>query len=225
MVPYFVQYAAEKVTHNLKNLFVLKQMLELTMALLDNDNLFMDPYINSLVPVVLTCLLSPHIGAPGSTQEEFPLRAGAASIMGKVAKKYAKASQTLPARLARSCLKTFLDPKKPFETHYGAILGLEAVSGREGVRTLIIPNLKEYGRLVQDTIEVGQTNTNSAEYVLSAIIGVLQGLREDAGPLVNGFASGDVESQRSKLEAKFGSLITNRIVAQGDPKLIQAVLT
>lgn len=225
LVPYFVQYAAEKVTHNLKNLFVLKEMLDLTMALLENDNLFMDPYINSLVPVVLTCLLSPHIGAPGSSQEEFPLRASAASIVGRLAKKYAKASQTLRARLARSCLKTFLDPKKPLETHYGAILGLEAVSGREGVRTLIIPNLKEYSKLIQEALESGQPNAASAEYVLAAIIGVLEGLREDAGPLVNGFASGDVESQRSKLENKVGPLITDRIIAQGDPKLVQAILT
>ena len=224
LVPYFVQYAAEKVTHNLKNLFVLRQMMDLTMALLENDNLFIDPYINSLVPVALTCLVSPHIVSSGNLLDQYPLRSLAASILGRMAKKYAKASQTLRPRLARSCLKTFLDPKKPLETHYGAILGLKAVSGQEGVRSLIIPNLKEYSKLVQEALDSGPPNSQAAEFVIGAIIGALQDLKDENGPLLNGYASGDVEMQRTKLEAKFGALLTNRIIREGDPKLVQAVM-
>ena len=47
LVPYFVQYIAEKVTHNLKNLFILTQMMQLTIAMLENKNLYIDPYVNS----------------------------------------------------------------------------------------------------------------------------------------------------------------------------------
>ena len=45
LVPYFVQFIAEKVTHNLKNLFVLTQMMQLTTAMLDNSNLYVEPYV------------------------------------------------------------------------------------------------------------------------------------------------------------------------------------
>ena len=45
LVPYFVQFIAEKVTHNLKSLFVLTQMMHLTTAMLDNPNLYIDPYV------------------------------------------------------------------------------------------------------------------------------------------------------------------------------------
>lgn len=45
LVPYFVQYIAEKVTHNLKNLFVLTQIVHLTSAMLDNVSLYIDPYV------------------------------------------------------------------------------------------------------------------------------------------------------------------------------------
>ena len=45
LVPYFVQFIAEKVTHNLKNLFVLTQMMQLTSAMLDNESLYVDPYV------------------------------------------------------------------------------------------------------------------------------------------------------------------------------------
>ena len=45
LVPYFVQFIAEKITHSLKNLFVLTQMMHLTMAMLENKNLYIDPYV------------------------------------------------------------------------------------------------------------------------------------------------------------------------------------
>lgn len=45
LVPYFVQFISEKVTHNLKNLFVLTQIVQLTSAMLDNESLYVEPYV------------------------------------------------------------------------------------------------------------------------------------------------------------------------------------
>ena len=224
LVPYFVQFIAEKVTHTIQNLFVLKQMLDLTSAMLENESLFIDPYIASLVPPVLTCLVSPRLGSSSNPLEHFPVRSFAASILGHIARKYAKSSHTLKPRLARTCLKHFLDPKKPFEVHFGAIRGLTAVSGREGVRALIIPNLKEYGKLLQDGIEAGPPGSQAAEYTVAAIIDALKTLGDGNGPLVNGYASGDVDVKRSKLEGKLGPTITDRVLQEGNPRLVQAVM-
>lgn len=49
LVPYFVQFIAEKVTHNLKSLFILAQMMQLTTAMLENKNLYVDPYVCSVL--------------------------------------------------------------------------------------------------------------------------------------------------------------------------------
>ena len=46
LVPYFVQFVAEKVTHNLKDLFVLTQMMYLVEALIRNPSLFLDAYVS-----------------------------------------------------------------------------------------------------------------------------------------------------------------------------------
>jgi len=59
LVPYFVQFLAEKVTHNLRNLFILTQMMHFTMAMLENSSLYVDPYVshthfNPLVSTPLT---------------------------------------------------------------------------------------------------------------------------------------------------------------------------
>lgn len=45
LVPYFVQFVAEKVTHNLKDLFVLTQMVHVTDALVRNPHLHIEPYV------------------------------------------------------------------------------------------------------------------------------------------------------------------------------------
>ncbi len=46
LVPYFVQFVAEKVTHNLKDLFVLTQMMHVTEALVQNPHLHIEPYVS-----------------------------------------------------------------------------------------------------------------------------------------------------------------------------------
>ncbi|OJD22586.1 hypothetical protein ACJ73_06062 [Blastomyces percursus] len=44
LVPYFVQFISEKVTHSLKDLFVLTQVMHMTEALIQNKTLYVDPY-------------------------------------------------------------------------------------------------------------------------------------------------------------------------------------
>lgn len=48
LVPYFVQFVAEKVTHNIKDLFVLTQMMNIVEALTRNKTLNLAPYVCSL---------------------------------------------------------------------------------------------------------------------------------------------------------------------------------
>lgn len=48
LVPYFVQFIAEKVTHSLKNVFVLTQVMHMAEALVQNQSLYVDPYVSRL---------------------------------------------------------------------------------------------------------------------------------------------------------------------------------
>lgn len=52
LLPYFVQYIREKITHDLLDIFTLTMMMEITGALLENENLFIEPYVSSsIVPL------------------------------------------------------------------------------------------------------------------------------------------------------------------------------
>jgi transcription initiation factor TFIID subunit 6 len=52
LIPYFVQFISEKVTHNLKDLFVLTQMMHMMEALIQNKTLYVDPYVSFPFPLV-----------------------------------------------------------------------------------------------------------------------------------------------------------------------------
>jgi transcription initiation factor TFIID subunit 6 len=48
LVPYFIQFIAEKVTHGLKDIFVLTQVMHMAEALVQNQSLYVDPYVRFL---------------------------------------------------------------------------------------------------------------------------------------------------------------------------------
>ncbi|KAL9608544.1 MAG: hypothetical protein Q9167_006637 [Letrouitia subvulpina] len=225
LVPYFVQFIAEKITHGLKNLFVLTQMMQLTSAMLDNQNLYIDPYISSLIPPILTCLVGRRLGSSPDPIAHLPLRNLAAALLGVVCKKYTKSSSTLKPRLARTCLKHFLDPTKPLGANYGGIIGLQAVGGPEVVRALIVPNLKEYETLIRGPLEEeGSPKQAEAEAVVTALVGALQTLEDDVVGLTNGYASEDREDQGQRLSDKVGDLLAGRILQMERPRLVKAII-
>ena len=195
--------------------------------MLDNESLYVDPYIASLIPPILTCLLGHHLGPPPypDLQATLPLRQLAASLTGLVAKKYAKSSHTLRPRLARTCLQHFLTPTKPFGSNYGGIIGLQAVGDGEAVRALILPNLKDYGELLRDALEgTDEVKSRDAETVLRELVKAASWLEGDSLGATNGFSTGDAEAMNEKLREKVGGLIAERIIELRRPKLVKAIV-
>ncbi|KAK3109934.1 histone H4-like TAF Taf6, SAGA complex subunit, partial [Teratosphaeriaceae sp. CCFEE 6253] len=224
LIPYFVQFVADKVTHSLKSIFVLSQSMQLLAALLDNQSLFLAPYVPGIVPSVLTCLIGKHLGNPaidGATTH-LALRDYSASLLSKIARQYGPSSSTLKPRIARSCLKHFLDSHKPFGTHYGAILGLTMIAGAQGVRALILPNLKAYDLHLQEAMK-DDTRAEQAEYVVQAIMRGLEVLQEDAvAAMSNGHPEGDALKER--LVEAVGEVVGGKVYESGRQGLINAVL-
>ncbi|KAF9319805.1 hypothetical protein BG003_008099 [Podila horticola] len=151
LLPYFVQLVAEKVTQNIRNMFVLEAMMAMVRAILDNNNLFVEPYLHQLMPTVLTCVVGKRLGE--SPQEDhWALRSTATDIILSICTKYGSSYHTLQPRITRTLLRAFLDPEKPLTTHYGAILGLTRL-GNEVFKTLVLPNLKTYSSLIEPELE------------------------------------------------------------------------
>jgi transcription initiation factor TFIID subunit 6 len=222
LVPYFIHFVNEKVTHKLKDLFILTQMLHLLDALLHNPSLYIEPYISAFIPPVLTCLIAKHLGsATDTTQQVFALRDHAASLILTIAKKHGRASQTLKPRLARTLLKTILEPSKSFGAHYGAIVGLEGLVGSEGVRMLILPNLAIYNAVLDEGLK-DEAKRNEAEMVAQALFAGLEMCARDSLPTLNVAAVGD--DAKDKVLERIGTVLGTKVMESGRQELIRAVL-
>ncbi|KAI9760505.1 MAG: cytochrome b subunit of succinate dehydrogenase, Sdh3p [Chaenotheca gracillima] len=223
LVPYFVQFIAEKVTHNLRNLFVLTQMMHLTSAMLDNESLYIDPYVASVVPPVLTCVIGRHLGDASAPNAHYALRDLASSLISTICKKYAKSSRTLKPRLARTFLKGFLDPDKSLVVHYGSILGIQAVGGVDAIRVLLLPNLKVYEDVIREDLSDDGPRKTDAEMVLTAIIKALSTLEGEFMPATDEPSSTGDEA-KAKLTEKLGNVIGTRVTELRRPRLVSSIL-
>ncbi|KAF2673822.1 DUF1546-domain-containing protein [Microthyrium microscopicum] len=212
LVPYFVQFVADKVTHHTKDLFTLRQMLQLTHALLQNTTLYIEPYIGAMVPSVLTCLVGKQIGSAQDPISKFEVRDLAASLIIEIARKHSKSSTTLKARLARTLLKAFLDPNRSLGAHYGALMALHGIIGTDGINLTILPNLKTYDSLLVEGLN-DENKKEEAGMVVLAILRLIDLCARDLPGAhgMNGISNGDSDLKQS-LEARVGSVIATKLV-------------
>ena len=173
---------------------------------------------------MLTCLVGRRLGDDASSQANFGLRDLAASLIGMISRKYGKASHTLKPRLARTCLKHFLDPNKPLAVHYGAVFGLQAVGGAEAVRVLILPNIKTYESVLKDAMASDGPRKADAEVVASALVKVLASLETDHVSMTNGSSGNGGSEMKEKLDDRLGELIGDRVFELGRAQLSQAIV-
>jgi transcription initiation factor TFIID subunit 6 len=230
LVPYFVQFIAEKVTHQSKDLFILTQMLHLARNLLQNETLFIEAYISPLIPSILTCLTGKSIGSPSdSLTAIIEVRDVAASLIIDISRKHSKSSTTLKPRLARTLLKTFLNPSKSFGAHYGSLISLRGIIGVDGVKAIVLPNLKAYDALLQEGL-ADETKRPEAEMVVLALLRLVDLCARDMLPRPmeaavngqNGRTNGDTvgEEVRQDLVERVGEVIGNKVANSGDLAMI-----
>ena len=227
LIPYFINFIMDRVTHNLDDTFTLKQMMELTNALIENKTLFLDPYASPLSAPVLTCLMARKLGSddgPRALEEQYDLRQLAASLVGRIARKYAASNTLLRPKLTRTCLKYFLDPTKPPAVLCGAIHGLYEAGGPEAVRVLVLRNLKPFDQQILQPLKEKSEGSVDYQMLVQAIVQAVASLapRDDHG--VNGVNGTVSDSDIVELKEWIGPIVGGRIAASGNRKLISAIL-
>ncbi|KAI9047174.1 hypothetical protein LZ554_008628 [Drepanopeziza brunnea f. sp. 'monogermtubi'] len=225
LVPYFLQFVAEKVTHSLGNLFVLRQMIELTQAVIENKSHYADPYALSLTAPIVTCIIGRNLGGDAAhLKDQYEVRDLAVSLLGQVVRKYSTSSTMLKAKLTRTFLKNFLDPAKPLDVHYGAMCGLATVGGPNAISALILPTLKKYDEeiLSRAQNELGPNNERVLMMTAALVKAVMSLVDSPPAAERNGTNGNAAEGQL--IEDYLGPIIGGRVAALGNHKLNEAVL-
>lgn len=228
LLPYFVNLITNQVTHRLDDLFVLKGMMELAEALIQNPNLFLDPYAAALSAPVLTCLMSRKLGGSDdgtdAVHDQYRLREMAASLLGTIARNYSTTNQLLRPKLTRTCLKHFLDPSKTPAVLFGAISGLSAAGGPEAVRVLMLPALKSFdGMILKPLREKGEASTVEYEALVGAIMKAIDTIVSGVA-VSNGVNGNDMSRELDQVTDFLGPTIGQRVARQGNHKLNRAIL-
>ncbi|CAJ2506542.1 Uu.00g006720.m01.CDS01 [Anthostomella pinea] len=228
LVPYFVNFISNQVTHHLDDIFVLRQMMELTNALIMNEHIYLDPYAGALCAPVLTCLLGRKLGSEiggDAVKDQYQLREYAATLIGQIARKYSSSNKLLRPKLTRSCLKTFLNLSMSPQVWYGAVSGILAAGGPEAIKVLVLPNLKDFEAGVLSPLrEKGEASRTDFEMLVGGIMKAVRSLAESDFPMMNGINGGTSERETAAIKAFVGDIIGERVGALADHNLNQAVL-
>lgn len=202
LVPYFVQFIAETITHNLKNLNLLTTMLMLIYSLISNNSIFLDPYIHALMPCILTLLLAKHIGPINDEEQKnghLQVRKLAASLLLKIIENYSSSYNTLKPRITRTLLRAFLSntTRNSIGTQFGAILGMKSL-GSEVIRIILIGNLRTWTTVVLENFEPESENR---KILLDQILECLSVLVKD-GELVSNSKKHKIDDDTKEEETK-----------------------
>lgn len=238
LVPYLIQFIAEQITHNLSSLELLTTILEMVYSILSNQSIFLDPYIHSLMPSILTLLLAKKLGGtPVQTSGEeykkylestIALRDFAASLLDYVLKKFPQAHKSLKPRITRTLLKTFLDSNRVFGTYYGCLRGFSILES-ESIR-FFLGNLRNWANVVFDesgvTLETVQEHKcpkfteEETQYLIDVVIRALLVLKQDVPEIYEGKEGEVTQQEKQKLVDRCGVTIAYGVLIRDDAKEI-----
>lgn len=248
LVPYFIQFIAEQITHNLSDLQLLTTILEMIYSLLNNPSIYLDPYIHSLMPSILTLLLAKKLGgAPTSDTSEAAidflektnaLRDFAASLLDYVLKKFPEVFKSLKPRVTRTLLKTFLDTNRVFGTYYGCLRGVTVLEA-ESIR-FFFGNLYNWARLVfneqnltleecseSEIIINNKTKFSNEEmkYLVETVINAICVLKKDLPEISDDIDNKEISNEeKEKVVSRTGVTIASQILKRDDAReLINAI--
>ena len=104
-------------------------------------------------------------------------------------------------------------------------MGFQGITGAEGIRMAILPNLKMYDSVLKEGLEADDARKKAeAETVIMALLACLSRCAVGGGDaMANGDGSTSAEVE-GKVVDKIGEVLGRRVVQSGQPKLIKAVL-
>lgn len=231
LVPYFIQFVAEQVTNQLRNIELLITLLEVISALCDNKTIFLDPYVHALMPCILTLLLAKRIGPPvpenaddtaviDIIKGQFAVREFASLLLQHIIDSFGSSYSTLKPRVTRTLLRALLDSSKPLGTHYGALLGIEKL-GQEVIKLVLVGNVKMWYKQV---VEDGSKRGVETNILKQKVLEVLEKLKIDDnvnnGDLMDVDSSEISEEVKEKLKERIGEPLADELLQKPDAKSI-----
>ena len=152
LLPQFTSFITEGVRVNVaqRKLAILKHLLKMIQALLENPSVTLEKFLHELIPSVFTCLLNKQICLRPEAEDHWSLRDLAAKILAKICKKYSNSINNIQARITRTLCNALKSNAQGLSVLYGALSGLMEL-GQEVIISLVVPKLKQVGEFMKQS--------------------------------------------------------------------------
>eukprot|EP00026_Physarum_polycephalum_P005691 Phypoly_transcript_05726.p1 GENE.Phypoly_transcript_05726~~Phypoly_transcript_05726.p1 ORF type:complete len:428 (+),score=90.24 Phypoly_transcript_05726:605-1888(+) len=217
LLPYFTQFISDKVTHNLRNLPQLKNLMKMVQAILDSPFLHVEPYLHQMMPPILTCLVGKTLG-DNPMANHWELRDFSASLVALICKRYGTTYTSIQPRITKTLTAALQDISKPLTTHYGAIVGIASL-GYRAVEQLLLPTIKAYMQvLMPETESENAVKRTEATKVHEALLNAVGGfLSHTSASSTNGTKDPSLEKYYEELYDIFGESLLPFVKKPQDP--------
>ena len=173
LLPQLVSFIVEGVKVNLAHhkLIMLRHLLRMVKALLDNTTSSLEKYLHDLLPAITSCLLNRQICLRPESEDHWSVRDQAAKILAVICKKYSSTVNNIQGRLTRIFSQALNNNTQGLAVHYGAVMAFVEM-GQETVAALVVPRLKTEGEMIR----LVQLNTNQVKVTEQIAVNKLQNL-------------------------------------------------
>jgi len=177
LVPYLIQFAAEKITttlsHTEPSLEHLRDVLRILESILSNPHSYLEPYLHQILPSILTCLLSASFpSSPFTDQLEREIRCTAGSLLKSQLNRYQHSYPTLRTRILKTLTKSLIDPQSTDRNQLGAIIGVKSL-GVEPTKIVLSQNIKAFGESLDLSLSEGKTDQNRVDNVIKETLKIM----------------------------------------------------
>ena len=144
LAPYLVSFFAEEMTHSGER---AANAISASRALLCNQHVNLAPYLQELIPPILTCAVAKKLSGTAATTH-LEIRDSSAVALALIIQRYASSHPSLRPRASRPLCRILTDSEKPPQAVYGAVQCLRAL-GQRTVRSVLLPNALDTYRNLQ----------------------------------------------------------------------------
>lgn len=210
LLPQFVNFVCEGVKINIAQgkLMVLKHLVKMVGALLDNPSLSLVNYLHDLIPSLLSAVISKQLCLRPESEDHWSLRDNIGKILGKICRKYNNSKNNIQPRIQKVLLRAVKSGNDQgfLATHYGVMACLVEM-GQDTIASLVVPHLKEEAMLIR----LAQAQpAKSAEHCAANKLQAL--LLRHCGPVLMATRpAGDTVAQYQTDYGTLGQLLFNQV--------------
>lgn len=181
MLPRFCRFIflGVKASATQNNLALLIYLMRMCKALIDNPSQTLQPYLDELVPSILTCITSRQLCLRPDIDNHWALRDFAASLLCQVCRTFNTNINRLQSRVCSFLSSILKDESAPLATQYGAIFCLGEM-GSDFVINFILPNIMHVSQKISSILDnsvgmlvVSNIDRNAADMIKNVLLKIL----------------------------------------------------